>query len=77
MQLATYMAERGLSDDDVAKEISRARATVSRYRRGKLIPDWGVRERIKSFTGGLVTEQDWAEIAKARSSPSLVPEAAE
>jgi hypothetical protein len=66
MQLSDFMALRGLKDDDVAQAISRARATVSRYRRRKILPDWDTRERIKQFTDGSVTDQDWAEIARNR-----------
>ncbi len=66
MQLATFMSEAGLSDAEIALKIGRDRATVSRYRRGKLVPDWPTIRRIKELSGGIVTERDWATIAETR-----------
>ena len=60
------MFEAGLSDKEVASKINRNRATVSRYRRGKLVPDWPTIGRIKALSGGAVTERDWATIAETR-----------
>lgn len=67
MQLEEFMFEARLSDADLARKINRDRATVSRYRRGKLVPDWPTIARIKAISGGTVTERDWAIIAKIRS----------
>ena len=66
MQLQKFMLEAGLSDAEVGRKINRNRATVSRYRRGKLVPDWPTIRRIKELSGGTVTERDWATIAEAR-----------
>ena len=66
MHLAAFMTEAGLSDAEVAQKINRNRATVSRYRRGKLVPDWPTIGRIKAITGGAVTERDWATVAETR-----------
>jgi hypothetical protein len=40
VHLADYMADKGLSDEDVAKGIARSRPTVSRIRRRLVRPDW-------------------------------------
>lgn len=61
MHLSDYMAEKNLSDEDVAKEIGRSRATVSRIRRRKVRPDWQTIENIKEFTKGAVSADDFLE----------------
>ncbi len=60
MHLSKYMADRSLSDEEVAAAIKRTRPTVSRIRRGKMRPDWDTIERIRRFTRGLVTADDFA-----------------
>lgn len=71
MRLADYMQANGLSDDTVAAATGRNRATVSRWRRGKLRPDWEALERIKDFTGGAVTADDW--LSSQHSEQSSTP----
>lgn len=66
MHLSDYMAERGLSDEDVAAAIARSRVSVSRYRRKLVMPDWDTIEKIRAFTRGKVTEADWRKIAAVR-----------
>jgi transcriptional regulator with XRE-family HTH domain len=68
MHLATYMAEKGLSDEDVAAAIARSRVSVSRYRRKLIRPEWETIEAIRLYTKGRVTEADWR-----RLSPSQRP----
>lgn len=65
VHLADYMADRGLSDEDVAKGISRSRPTVSRIRRKLVRPDWETIEEIKKFTGGASTADDYQDIREA------------
>lgn len=62
VHLADYMADRGLSDDDVAKGINRSRPTVSRIRRRLVRPDWETIEEIKKFTAGASTADDYQEL---------------
>lgn len=59
MHLADYMTRKRLSDEDVAKEIKRSRATVSRIRRRKVRPDWETIEALKAFSGGKITANDF------------------
>lgn len=63
MHLSDYMAAKSLSDDEVAKGISRSRATVSRIRRRKVRPDWATIENIKAYTAGEVTADDFVSEA--------------
>lgn len=65
MHLADYMAENGLTDEDVAKAISRSRPTVSRIRRKLVRPDWQTIESIKEFTGGASTADDYSKLEGA------------
>lgn len=60
--LADYMADRGLSDEDVAKGIGRSRPTVSRIRRRLVRPDWETIEKIKKFTKGASTADDYQSL---------------
>jgi transcriptional regulator with XRE-family HTH domain len=62
VHLADYMAEKGLSDEDVAKAIKRTRPTVSRIRRRLVRPDWETIEAIKKFTNGFSTADDYMNI---------------
>ena len=62
VHLADYMADHGLSDDDVAKGINRSRPTVSRIRRRLVRPDWETIEKIKEFTEGASTADDYQSL---------------
>jgi transcriptional regulator with XRE-family HTH domain len=62
VHLSDYMAERGLSDEEVGKAIDRDRVTVSRIRRRKVRPDWTTIEKLKTFSGGQITADDFAEL---------------
>jgi transcriptional regulator with XRE-family HTH domain len=68
MYLNDYMAERGLKDEHVAAGTGYSRVSISRYRRGLIVPSWGAIEAIKKFTRGAVTETDWAALAKRRAA---------
>jgi transcriptional regulator with XRE-family HTH domain len=65
VHLADYMSVRGLSDDDVAKGIKRSRPTVSRIRRKLVRPDWETIEKIKEYTNGVSTADDYQDISEA------------
>jgi transcriptional regulator with XRE-family HTH domain len=62
MHLAVYMHKRSLSDEQVAEAIQRSRPTVSRIRRKLVRPDWETIERIKTFTRGAVTANDFINL---------------
>jgi transcriptional regulator with XRE-family HTH domain len=62
VHLADYMADTGLSDEDVAKGIGRSRPTVSRIRRRLVRPDWQTIEKIKEFTQGASTADDYQSL---------------
>lgn len=62
MHLSDYMAEKSLSDEVVAAAIGRSRVSVSRYRRKLVRPDWAAIEKIREYSGGQVTPNDWQEI---------------
>jgi DNA-binding XRE family transcriptional regulator len=65
MHLSHYMAANDLSDLDVAKAIERSRETVSRIRRRKVRPDWETIEKIKDFTKGACTADDFTSLEQA------------
>lgn len=68
MQLADYMRINGLSDDAVGEALGVARATVSRLRRGKMVPSFDLAARIHEFTGKKVTPNDF--LSAVRPIPS-------
>ncbi len=61
MHLSDYMMKNRLSDVEVADGIGRDRATVSRIRRRKVRPDWTTIEKIKDWSRGEVTADDFVE----------------
>lgn len=62
MHLSDYMTLHKLDDDAVALGIERSRVTVSRIRRRKVRPDWATIEKIKEFTEGTSTADDYQNI---------------
>ena len=62
MHLSEYMALHKLDDDAVAAGIDRSRVTVSRIRRRKVRPDWATIEKIKEFTSGQSTADDYSTL---------------
>ncbi|WP_375413067.1 helix-turn-helix domain-containing protein [uncultured Bradyrhizobium sp.] len=68
VHLADYMAQRGLSDEEVATGISRSRPTVSRIRRRLVRPDWETLEEIKKFTNGVSTADDYQNLEVANEA---------
>lgn len=69
IHLSDYMAANRLTDDDVASALGRTRVTVSRIRRRKVRPDWETIQKIKEFTNGEVTADDFASL----DPPPLCP----
>ena len=59
MHLSDYMAAKGLTHEQVADQIQRSRATVSRIRRRKVRPDWGTIELIRAASNGECTADDF------------------
>jgi transcriptional regulator with XRE-family HTH domain len=62
MHLSDYMAQRNLTDDQVAEAINRNRVTVSRIRRRKVRPDWQTIESLRVFSNGAITADDFASL---------------
>lgn len=60
--LSAFMESRGLSDEDVAAAIEVSRVTVSRIRRGKVRPDWSTIGKLKEFSGGEITADDFQDL---------------
>jgi len=64
MRLSEWM-EKGrrapVSDDEMAAELGVSRATVSRLRRGKMVPSFALAGRIYEVTGRKVTPTDFIE----------------
>lgn len=58
-RLAEWMRERGMSDEDLAAQVGTTRATISRLRRGKLVPTLRLAAAIKSATGEAVLVDDF------------------
>ena len=64
MHLSEYMQINNLDDDDVAVAISRSRTTVSRIRRRIVRPEWETIEKIKAFTNGKSTADDYVSLTE-------------
>ncbi len=69
MRLADYMEKHGLSDDDLAGPFKVTRATVSRLRRGKMVPSFDLVVRIHEATGKKVTPNDFLDVAASAPDP--------
>lgn len=59
MHLAAYMKANGLNDQDVAEAIEVDRSTVSRLRRNENPPSWDTCRKLREFTKGAVTADDF------------------
>jgi len=66
MHLSEYMTLHELDDDAVAVGIERTRVTVSRIRRRKVRPDWQTIVKIKEFTKGASTADDYETLEAAQ-----------
>jgi transcriptional regulator with XRE-family HTH domain len=65
MHLSDYMTAKNLNDDQVAGAIGVSRVTVSRIRRRKVRPDWPTIIKLKEWSGGAMTADDFEEVAGA------------
>jgi DNA-binding XRE family transcriptional regulator len=59
MKLADWMTTQGITDDTVATGVETDRTTIGRIRRGLTRPSWELAARLKAFTGGAVTADDF------------------
>lgn len=67
--LSDYMRNRSISDDAFAAVLGVSRATVSRLRRGKMVPSFDLAARIHSATDSQVSPNDFLN-APSRSKRS-------
>lgn len=56
------MEQHGLSDEQVADAIGVSRVTVSRIRRSVSRPDWPTIGKLKEFSGGEITADDFQDL---------------
>lgn len=56
------MESRGLSDEQVAAAIDVSRVTVSRIRRRKVRPDWSTIGKLREFSAGEITANDFEDL---------------
>ena len=61
MHLSDYMRAQSLTDKQVAAEIGTSRATISRIRRGKMRPGWPTLEKLKIWSNGGISADDFIE----------------
>lgn len=66
VHLADYMIANNLSDSEVAEGINRSRPTVSRIRRKLVRPDWETIEKIKEYTNGVCSADDFQNLEAAQ-----------
>lgn len=59
MRLADYMQRHKLSDLTVGEAVGVSRATISRLRRGKMVPSFDLATRIYDYTGRQVAPNDY------------------
>ncbi len=65
--LSKFMSDNELSDEEVAGKTGLSRVTISRIRRRIVRPDWETIKKLKKFTGGLVSADDFeADPVKAK-----------
>lgn len=68
MTLHDYMAQHGLNDDEFSRRVGRHRATVSRWRRGKVLPDWEALQAILVATSGKVSPTDFFPTTRRKAA---------
>lgn len=75
MNLDAYMTTAGLTDRRFAELIGVDRATVSRWRRGKIKPSWVQIARIGDVTKGKVTANDFTPVRSMHREHTCVKRA--
>lgn len=68
MRLDEYLIKRDVTPTAFAAEIGVAASTITRIIRGERSPRFDLVMKIKKATGGLVTDEDWYEQARRRTS---------
>lgn len=63
MKLSDWMAENGVSDDQMAEKCAVDRVTISRIRRDVNRPSWPLIAKIKDLTNGTVSADDFVYAA--------------
>lgn len=63
MKLADWMTLAGIKDSAFAEKVGRDQSTISRIRRGEVLPDWSTVVRIAEATEGAVTANDFMPAA--------------
>lgn len=63
MKLATYLANKPMTQAAFAASLGVSQATINRYVTDERFPDPGMIERIADLTGRQVTFADWHEQA--------------
>lgn len=69
MQLGDYLAAERLTLTAFGRRIGVAHSTVHKWATGRLLPAWDKIMAIESATGGAVTAEDFAELARGAKSP--------
>ncbi len=59
--LSKFMNDNGLSDEDVAAATGLSRVTISRIRRRVVRPDWSTIKKLREFSDGFVTADDFED----------------
>lgn len=62
MHLSDFMTARALRDEDAAEQTGLSRATISRIRRKVQRPDWSTIAKLKEWSGGAITADDFQEM---------------
>lgn len=65
MHLSEYMTANKLTDEQVASDIDVSRVTVSRIRRRKVRPEWPTIIKLKEWSGGKITADDFEAVEGA------------
>lgn len=60
MTLSDWMAQEGITDEQMAEKCGVDRVTISRVRRHVNRPSWSLVLKIKDLSGGAVTADDFA-----------------
>lgn len=68
MHLSEFMADKGLSDEDVADAIGRSRPSISRYRRRLERPSWDIVDKFQEWSEGAITPLDWPAPAEQQAA---------
>ncbi len=68
MNLNIFLKEQGISNAEFAEQIGVSEASVSRYAKGKRIPEQDIMPKIAAVTNNAVTANDFYGITEATAS---------